>query len=117
MGFWNDLGLLRKDNNKCFQKAFLITRDKTHAEKRIPIKFSVVSETNVADTLSAMPMTYDKKTRTIFVYQYNLPFVTGARIEFMDKSTMTITSIDEVIDEDKAERDGRGLIGFNLYLG
>lgn len=117
MGFWNELGLLRKDNRKCFQNACLITRDSTHAEKRIPFKYSTINEMSIADTESSMPMNYDKKTKAIFTYDYNLPFVTGARIELMDRTTMVVTSIEDVVDENKAERDGVGRIGLNLYLG
>ena len=116
MSYWNEMGLLRNDNNKCFEKAYLLTRMQDRI-KKIVFKYETIADDVVVDTDSSMPMAYDKRTKGIFVPSYWLPFVNGARVEFSDGTTMTISSITKVIDKDKAERDGKGIIGLNIYFG
>lgn len=114
MGYWNKF--LRKDKKNCFQDATLLVRVYEDI-KEIPFKFSSVNDDVLLDAESSIPMTYDKRTKAIFVYDYKLPFVNGARIRFADNSTMTISSIVKVVDEKKAFSDGEGIIGLNIYLG
>ena len=116
MSYWNKLGLLRGDNNNCFLRAFLQVRTDEDIEE-VEFKYKVISDNTLTDTASIMPMTYDKRTKGIFVYDYRLPFVNGARVRFLDGTTMTISSIVEVVDEFKAQNNGMGVIGLNVYLG
>lgn len=114
MGFWNNI--LRKDERKCFQVAKLLVRGQNGILKQ-EFKFTTVSEESISDTESALAMTYNKKTRTIFTNCYWLDFCNGARVEFADGSTMTISNITKIVNEEKAQRDGKGIIGLNISLG
>lgn len=116
MSYWENMGLLRKDNTKCYQIGFLYVRGK-HGENRLTFNFRDVATETISNAESIANFTYDKKTKTIFTPNTNLPFVNNARIGFMDGSTMVISSISQVIDENKAQFDKKGIIGLNLYLG
>lgn len=116
MGYWKSLDLLRNDNRNCFQRAFLEVRTKD-GMKKMPFTYTTISDDTLTDTESAMPMNFDKRTKGIFVTKYWLPFVSNARIQFKDGSTMTVTSTTKVVDEQKALTDGEGIIGLNVYLG
>lgn len=116
MSYWNELGLLRNDNKNCFQRAFLLVREKDGI-KKMPFKYSTLNDDAVTDTESVIPMNYDKRTKAIYTPSYNLPFVNGGRVEFKDGSTMTISAVIKQVDEQKAITDGEGLIGLNIYLG
>lgn len=116
MSYWDKFNLLRKDEQQCFEEAFLEVRT-AEENKKIPFKYSTITDDVLVNTDSAIPMSYDKRTKAIFVTQHWLPFVNGARIVFKDKSTMFISSVTKVIDKQKALTDGEGVIGLNLYLG
>lgn len=116
MSFWRSLGLIRKDQRNCFQTGFLLVRANGEIKKR-PFKFSIVSDTIISKEMSVMPMEYDKKVKQIFTPAVDLPFANGGRIEFTDGHSMVISSVTEVIDEEKAQSDGKGLIGLNINLG
>lgn len=115
MGYWEKLGLLRKDDNNCFEKAFLEVRN--FDIEKVPFRFKTISDDVLTDTESVMPMTYDKRTKGIFVPDYRLPFVNGARVIFLDGTTMVVSSIVKVVDDAKAQADGIGTIGLNVYFG
>ena len=114
MGYWKDI--LRKDDKHCFEEAFLDVRD-IKGIKQVPFKYSTITDDAIVNTESALPMTYNKRTKAIFVSDYTLPFVNGARVTFKDKTSMVVSSIIKVIDEQKALSDGKGIIGLNVYLG
>ena len=116
MGYWNRLGLVRKDKRNAFQKAYLYVRTNDDIEK-IEFSFSTISDDTLTATESTMPMGYDKRTKGIFTYDYLLPFVNNARVEFLDGTTMYVSSIVSVIDEEKAQADGQGVVGLNIYFG
>lgn len=116
MSYWKSLGLIRKDQRNCFQTGFLLVRANGEVKKH-PFKFSIVSNTVISSETSVVPMQYDKTIKTIFTPAFHLPFVNGARIEFTDGHSAVVSNITEVIDEEKAQSDGNGLIGLNLYLG
>lgn len=115
MSYWKDMGLLRKDTEQTFEKAFLLVREQ-NAIKRVPFKYRTIDEERVVDADSVMPMTYDKRTKGIFVWAYWLPFVSGAKVDFGDIQ-MTVSSSTEVKDREKALSDGKGIIGLNVYFG
>lgn len=114
MGYWKNI--LRKDDRHCFQDAFLEVRT-ARGIKKEPFKYSTINDDALVDTDSAIPMSYDKRTKAIFVSDYWLPFVNGARITFKDNTSMVVSSIIKVVDEQKALSDGQGVIGLNIYLG
>ena len=114
MGYWNDMGLLRKDDQQTFEKAYLLVRQ-NNSITRVPFRYKTIDE-SVADTNSVMPMSYDKRTKGIFVWAYWLPFVNGAKVDFGD-TIMTVSSSQNVVDCEKALSDGKGIIGMNVYFG
>ena len=116
MSYWRSLGLIRKDKRNCFQTGFLLVRANGEI-KKLPFKFSIISDSVLSNETSVLPMEYDKKVKQIFTPAYQLPFVNNARIEFTDGHSMVISSITEVVDEEKAQSDGKGLVGLNIYLG
>ena len=116
MGYWDKLGLLRNDNQNCFEDGILEIRT-TDGIGEIHFRYKTINDDALIDTESAIPMTYDKRTKAIFTNQHNLPFVNGARIKFKDNTTMVISSVIKVVDEQKALSDGQGVIGLNIYLG
>ena len=115
MSYWGDLGLLRKDEQQVFEKAVLLVRADNNI-KEVPFKYRTISEDRVSDEMSVMPMTFDKRTKGIFVPAYWLPFCNGARVDFGD-ITMIVTSTQNVVDSEKALSDGKGIIGVNVYFG
>lgn len=114
MGYWKDI--LSKDDKHCFQEAFLEVRD-NKGIKKLPFKYSTINDDTIVNTESALPMTYDKRTKAIYVRNTHLPFINGARVVFKDNTSMVVSSIIKVIDEQKALSDGEGVIGLNIYLG
>lgn len=115
MGYWRDLGLLRKDDQQAFEQATLLVRG-TDEIKRINFKYKTISDDRNIDTNSIMPMSFDKRTKGIFCPSYWLPFCNGARVDFGD-ITMTISSTTNVIDSERALSDGKGIVGINIYFG
>lgn len=116
MGYWERLGFIRKDKMKCFEYAELEVRSK-ETIKLFKFRFKTIAEDRVDNVESSLAITYDKRIKGIFVFDYKLPFVSGARVKFNDNTTMTVTNVVKVIDEDKAESDGKGIIGLNVYFG
>lgn len=114
MSYWKKMGLLRKDEEQTFEKAFLLVRENNQIT-RVPFKYKTINE-SVADTDSIMPMSYDKRTKGIFAWAYWLPFTSGARVDFGD-ITMTVSNTQNVVDSEKAQSDGKGIVGINVYFG
>lgn len=116
MSYWKGLGLIRKDKRNAFQKAYLYVRTSDDIEK-LPFTFCTIQDDSLSMVESTMPIDYDKRTKGIFTYNYTLPFVNGARVEFLDGTTMYVSSIISVVDEEKAQADGKGIVGLNIYFG
>ena len=116
MSYWNRMGLLRKDDNKCFGKAILEVRGVDRIEK-YKFRYKTISDEVITNSSSVLNMDYDSRAEGIFVYDYKLPFVNGARVKFLDGTSLVVSSITKVIDDEKAQADGVGLVGLNIYFG
>lgn len=114
MSFWDTL--IRKDSKHAFQRAWLEVRGHSDIE-RVPFSFSTISDDRLSAEESSMHFGFDKRSKGIFTYDYKLPFVTGARVSFRDGTSMVVSSIISVVDEEKAQADGQGIIGLNIYFG
>jgi hypothetical protein len=65
MSYWDRL--IRKDNKKCYESAYLETRTKSGITKE-QFNFEVISSDSIVLAQSSLPMDYDKRTITIFTY-------------------------------------------------
>lgn len=113
MSYWNDIGLLKRDNNrKCYEKAYLLEK----AEGGILEKafdFETVSEETYQE-VSGITGQYTNRTKTIYTPFYWMNFCRGARVKFADGKELVIKDISEVIDSQKVLADGKGLKGLEI---